>query len=182
MNKKLGPNVEYTKDKSSLSVTITNRLEGWMSMAIFGWVMVWTGMGAYVFLYMLFSGLANEELIFFSVYLAFWAWFEYKALYGWLYKKYGYERILVENGSFVYSRNLFSLKKSKKYDLEEVKPSSKSQESERSFAASYNKSFWIVGNEQIQIPVGDKLVRVGMHITPKETTELIRVFNQSIKK
>ena len=182
MDKKIGPNTSISKTSERVGIKITSQIEGWMSMAIFGWVMVWSGMGAYVLFYILFAGLTSDEQLFFAAYLAFWSWFEYKALYAWLFKKYGYELITITDGVISYSRKLFFLNRNSTFDVSTISPSRKALQSERTFAAAYSKSFWVVGNEQIEFSVGEKTIRFGMHLTPKETTEVIRFFNQAIKK
>jgi len=182
MRQAIGNRITMSKRDGELIVKITSRMEGWQEMALLGWLVVWTSMGIYVLYYLLFAGLAREQQFFFLTYLAFWGWFEYKVLYAYLFKRFGFELLRFRSGEFYLQRNLFGLGKVKRYLVENIQKFQKVEHSQKSFSASYNRSFWVVGNEQVHFRYLDQDIALGMHLSDEETSKLLNYLNQNFRK
>jgi hypothetical protein len=181
MKKEIGDNISISKEDEEVLIKIINPLEGWQEMALLGWLVLWTSLGIYVTFYLFNAGLERDAYIFFIVYLSFWGYFEYKALHGYLFKKFGYELIKINKEKLLYKRSLFKRGKIKNYLRKNIKGFRLFEPSKKSFAAAYNKTFWTVGNEQIEFDYLGGKVSFGMHLEEKDARQLTVFLNRQLK-
>ena len=185
MSKQIGKQISIEQEKSTTQITITDRLEGWMRMALLGWIVVWLSLGIYVIGYLFRFDLAREALLFFVIYLAFWGWFAYKSLYAYLFKTYGFEWVEIdtEKGLLSYGRTILGVSSVKsQFTPNQIDKVERVEQGERSFGSAYSKSFWIVGNEQLQLMGENKNQLIGMHLSPKDANALLGELNRRIKQ
>lgn len=184
MGKQIGNSISIVQEKNKTSITILDRLEGWMRMTLLGWIVVWSSLGLYVISYLLRVDLPKESVLFFIVYLVFWGWFAYKSIYAYLFKTYGFEWMIIDQETKLisYGRSLFGMANTKsQFTPEQVQKVVKVEPSERSFGNTYSKSFWIVGNEQLQLLGNSKTQLFGMHLSAKDANTLLGEANRKIK-
>ncbi len=184
MSKRIGKSISIEQEKGKTSITVLDRLEGWMRMALLGWIVVWTSLGLYVISYLFRADLPKESILFFIVYLVFWGWFAYKSIYAYLFKTYGFEWIVIDNDTKLlsYGRSLFGMANTKsQFTPDQVQKVVRVEAGERSFGSTYSKSFWIVGNEQLQLLGEGKTQLFGMHLSAKDANALLGEVNRKIK-
>ena len=182
MRRSIGDKITVSKTDKELIVKIPGTIEKWMENALLGWVIMWTIMGLYVFYYVSYYELEREPRIFFIVYLAFWAYFEYKSVVSWLFKKYGFELIRVDNEFLYHKVDILGKGKLKRFLLDNVKGMHVNEELDKSMSSVYNKSFWVMGNERIAFQHIDKEAVLGMHLKTNEAKEIVNLINKRIKK
>jgi len=183
MKSAIGNRITLSKKDKETIVKISGTIESWMNHALLGWVMMWTAMGLYV-AYYIFTGKAVTEnmFYFFITYLAFWAFFEIKAVYSWLFRVFGYELIKITPTYVFVKRSLFGFGKSGRYDRENIKELKKVEISRKSVNGAFNKSFWVMGNEQIQFESLGKTHGFGMHLEEADRNELLVFLRRVMKK
>ncbi|MAX80950.1 MAG: hypothetical protein CL843_12350 [Crocinitomicaceae bacterium] len=182
MKKNVGKNTTVSKQEGELIIKITGTLpEKWMEHSILAWVILWSSLGGIILYYMIAGEFSGEQKSFFMAYLAFWGYFEYKSLHAFLYKKIGYELIRIKDGYMYYKRNIIGVEKPKRFDLKNISELGLIQHSRKSFAGAYNKSFWVVGNEQVGFKHLTKKMALGIQISEKEAKEIIRLIRTAIK-
>jgi len=185
MSKQIGKQISIDQGKNRTQITITDRLEGWMRIALLGWIVVWLSLGIYVIGYLFRFDLAKETLLFFVIYLAFWGWFAYKSLYAYLFKTHGFEWVEIdtENELLSYGRNILGMASVKsQFTPDQIDKVERIEQGERSFGSAYSKSFWIVGNEQLLLKGKSKNQLIGMHLSPKDANALLGELNRRIKQ
>lgn len=183
MKSSIGNRITVSKLDKETVIKIDGTIEPWMNHALLGWLLMWTVMGVYVF-YFIYSGNALEDKVFyfFITYLAFWAYFEIKAMYSWLFRVYGYELVKITPSEFFVKRSLFGYGKVKRFDRENIKELQKVEHNRKSVNAAFNKSFWVMGNEQIQFESIGKHHGFGMHLEEKDRNELLVLLRRVLKK
>ncbi|MFT4755305.1 MAG: hypothetical protein ACI85Q_002874 [Salibacteraceae bacterium] len=182
MKQSIGQRITISKKESETIIRINGTVEGWMNHALLGWVFLWSMTGLYV-IYFLFSGKAQDDQYFFFItYLTFWSFFEYKAVYSWLFRVKGYELIKVLPDAVYIKRGVFSFGKMKRYVRENIKDLKKVSQENNSLSSVYNKSFWVMGNEQIMFNYIGENVGFGMHLTQKDTSALLLLVRKMLKK
>jgi len=183
MKSAIGNRITVSKMDKETIIRISGTIEPWMNHALLGWLVMWTAMGAYV-AYYIFTGKAVTEnmFYFFITYLAFWTYFEVKALYSWLFRMYGYELIKITSSHLFVKRTLFGYGKVKRFDRENIVDLKKVEVSRKSVNGAFNKSFWVMGNEQIQFESLGKVQGFGMHLEEKERNELLVYLRRVLKK
>jgi len=182
MKNSIGDRITLSKKEKEFIIKISGTIEPWMNHALLGWLIMWTIMGGYV-VYVVFSGQAvNERLWFFVTYLAFWLYFEVKALYSWLFRAYGYELIKITPTEMFVKRALFGYGKVNRYDRENIKELRKVENNRKSISEGFNKSFWVMGNEQLIFDCFGKQIGLGMHLEEKDRSELLIELRRFLKR
>ena len=182
MKQAIGDRITTSKKDQETIVKIDGTVEPWMNHALLGWVVLWSMTGFYV-MYFIYSGKAQgDQFFFFLTYLTFWVFFEYKAVYSWLFRVRGYELIRITSDAIYIKRAVFSFGKVQRYVRENIKDLRKVPQGEKSFNAVYNKSFWVMGNEQLVFDYIGKNVGIGMHLNEKETASLLMFLRKTLKR
>ncbi len=182
MKLSIGERITVSRQEKDTIIMIDGTVESWMNHALLGWVLMWTAIGLYV-AYFLYSGQAEEgQTFFFLTYLMFWLYFEAKALYSWLFRVKGFELIKITSDAWYIKRSVFSYGKVIRYVKENVKDLRKVENDRKSVTAAFNKSFWVVGNEQLVFDYIGKNVGIGMHLTEKDRNELLAYLRKVMKK
>lgn len=182
MKKVLGHNTTASKVDNELIIKVTGTLpEKWMEHAIFIWLLLWSSLGAVVIYYFVSDQFTTDQKGFFLAYLFFWAYFEWKSLHSYLYKKFGYELIRIKDGHLYYRKYLFGMGQPKRYDLRNIEELGVIEHSRKSFAAAYGKSFWVIGNERVGFVHLSKKVAMGMQITDQEAKGIVKLIRQMPK-
>lgn len=182
MKQSIGDRITISKQDSETIIRIDGTVESWMNHALLGWVVMWSFTGLYVIHY-LYSGKADSDQVFFFItYLAFWGYFEFKAVYSWLFRVRGYELIKINSEALFIKRGVFSFGKVHRYVRENIKDLAKVEMEKNSLNAVYNKSFWVMGNEQIVFRYIGKNIGIGMHLTEKDTAALLMMIRKTLKK
>ena len=183
MKSAIGNRITVSKKDKETIIKISGTIEPWMNHALLGWLVMWTIMGAYVVYYVITGKTEGENMFyFFLTYLAFWGYFEIKAFYSWMFRAYGYELVKITPSEIFVKRSLFGYGKSKRYDRENVKDFRKVETSRKSVNAAFNKSFWVMGNEQIEFDSLGQAYGFGMHLEEKERNELLVFLRRLLKK
>ncbi len=182
MKKSIGNNTSVSTKDGETIIKVSGTLpEKWMENALLAYVILWSSLGAVVIYYASTGKFTADQQGFFMAYLAFWAFFEYRSVYSYLYKKWGFELIKIREGHLYYRRYLFGMGKPQRYDLKNVTELGIIEHSKKSFAGVYNKSFWIVGNERVGFRHISKKVAFAMQVTDKEAKEVVRIIKQAKK-
>lgn len=182
MKQEIGERVSVSKKDAETIVRIDGTVEGWMNHALLGWVVMWSITGLFVIRF-LYSGKAEASQFYFLItYLAFWAYFEYKAIYSWLFRVKGYELVKITPDAVYIKRAVFNFGKVQRYVRENVKDMEKVDQDSKSLNAVYNKSFWVMGNEKIMFKYIGKNIGFGMHLTDKETSALLSLMRKTLKR
>jgi hypothetical protein len=182
MKLSIGDRITISKKDQETIIKILGKTEVWMNHALLGWLLMWTVIGVYVIYYILSSDPSTEQMFFFITYVIFWIYFEIKVIYSWLFKSYGFELIKITPNEWYVKRSVFSYGKVRRYVKENIKDIRMVKTERKSINDSLNKSFWIVGNEQIAFDYIGKNIGIGIHLTPKEQSELLMQLRKIMKK
>lgn len=182
MRKEISENISISKQDSETVIKIHSPLENWQEAVLLAWLVLWTVLGTGILYYLLSGKFGSDQTIFFIVYLAFWLYFEFHGLRSFLYKKYGYELVKINNSKLLYKRNLFGTGKIRHYTLKNISRFQMIEHAQKSFAAAYSKSFWTIANERIIFKYLDTKGLLGMHLDDKDARELLRFLNNEIKR
>lgn len=151
---------------------------------LFFWLFAWSVCGVIVMAN--YFKLTNENTkLFVIVYLSFWAYFEYKIIRVYMWKRDGKEKLWIADGQLFYQQEVYNKGKIKSYDLNLLNEIKEIDKDRSGFAEVINSSFWMKGSENLEIIAGGKTIRFGYQLSEKETDSIlkeIRQFIKSIKK
>jgi len=171
----------FSESDSSGLVEIRAQIPKWQETLLFGWVLAWTFCGLVV-IASFFDDYTREEKLMMLVYIIFWIYFEYKAVYAFLWKKWGKEFIKIDSEGIHYKRDIKSYGKSMKFFKENIQKFTPIDLKERSFVNSYYQSFWMVGNESIQFQHLGKNISLALGCNPKQRDEVLKFLKYQRKK
>lgn len=182
MKQSIGERITLSQKDSELVIKILGTIETWMNHALLGWIIMWTLMGAYV-AYFAFSGKATDDQFWFLLtYLAFWVYFEAKAVYSWLFRVYGFELVKITSTELVLKKSLFTYGKVLRFNRENIKNVHQADPFQKSVVTAFNKSFWVMGNEQVLFESIGQTYGFGMHLNEKDAGQLMAVVKKFLKK
>ncbi len=181
MESRIGDRITIWREGPKTIIKIDGRMEDWMMHAIAAWDILWTAMGGYVIYYLISGKAQGDQMIFFLVYLAFWLYFEYKGIEAFVYKLNGYERIEIDRDTLSVTTKVFGTRTAvvEKKDVQQIR---RADPNRKSIWAGFDKSFWVVGNQQVIIDAGNKLLKTGMHLDSKDAESLARKLRYLINR
>jgi hypothetical protein len=142
------------------------------------WVTLWSLAGIAVLL-QLFGDYSKEEKLYLSVWLAFWFYFEYVGIYALLWKIKGFERLLINKDSFIYSKNLGKSGKKQIFPKQNISSLIPIAVSEKSLIFNLTNSYWNRGNEAVEIRVNGQNIRFGLKLSKPEAASVISFLRKS---
>jgi hypothetical protein len=172
--------ISILKKEDVLSIVILSANDRKKVMFMLLWLIAWSVCGVIVFAN--YFKLQNKDAkLFVIVYLSFWAYFEFKILRAFTWKKWGKEKLWVQNGIIYYQREINGRGKIKEYNLELVDDLKIRELNPGSFFDYINQSFWIKGGERLEFTYQGKQVSFGMQITDEEARTILKDLKSFIK-
>jgi hypothetical protein len=148
---------------------------------MFLWLFAWSVSGVIVIAnyFKLTNDSAKMMII---VWLAFWAYFEFKIIRVYMWKRFGKEKLWIKNGTLLYQQDINGKGKIKEYDLNLISELSLIALTNGSIADTFSQTFWVKGGERIEFTSQGKVVKFGMQLTDEEAAKTIAALNKFLKK
>lgn len=174
--------IQYLEKEDEFQLNVYPQAAPWHLRVLLIWNLLWTFCGAIVFWQLLITP-ERELRLFFLAYLALWAWFEYKGIKFYLWKRFGVEQIKINKDNFLYNRfDVNTGKQALSYQLENIKKIEKLKINNKSYAYTYQQSFWMPGNETIGFQYFDRVVGFGLQLNKEEVQSLVKVLQFQLKR
>lgn len=143
------------------------------------WLFAWTFCGLAIGSQMFIE--QNEELkTMILVFVAFWAYFEYKVVKAFRWRKSGEEQIFISEEEVHYGRTYNNRGILKQYKKSGVNSVREIEEETNSFVDAFSSSYWVIGGETLAFTANGKMVTFGLRLSEKETFQLKKQINQLI--
>lgn len=175
----IGERISFVKTKEQLSVIITQEIPRWKETLLLTWIMAWLFCGI-LFILELTQRSNQQERLFFTIVIAFWAFFFVRIGKAYLWRKGGREMIWISPTELTVKNAWWSYGKAKSYFLDNVKEVSLIPVDPKNFMQSLDRSFWVVGGENISIKYMKKELRIGKQLDDKEARQLAMLLDKSI--
>lgn len=148
---------------------------------MFIWLLAWSASGIIVIVnyFTLTQDNAKMMLI---VWLAFWAYFEFKIFRVYMWKRFGKEKIWIKNGIIFYQQDINGRGKIKEFDLNLISDFELIKLTDGSIADTFSQTFWVKGGERIEFICQSKLLKFGMQLNDDEAKKTIIALNAFVKK
>ncbi len=148
---------------------------------LFLWLMAWTVSG--IIVVMNYFKLSQENAkLFIIIWLAFWAYFEFKIIRVFMWKRFGKEKLWIKNGSVFYQQETSGRGKINEYDLNLVSDFSLIEIEKDNFADAFAQTFWVKGGERIQFTSQSQLIKFGMQLSDEESKKIVASITKFMKK
>ncbi|MFZ6051165.1 hypothetical protein [Halocola ammonii] len=177
----IGERISFVKTKEQLSIIITQEVPRWKETLLLTWLMAWVFVGVF-FIFELTQRTDQQERMFFTIVIAFWAFFLVRIGKAYLWRKGGREMIWISPGELTIKNGWWNYGKAKTYFLDNVKGVSLIPVEPKNFMQSLDRSFWVVGGENVAIKYMKKELRVGKQLEEREARQLVMLIDKSISE
>ncbi len=161
------------KENGEISIAIIAITERWKQAVLLLWMLAWSVSGVIVLTYY-FQVKSADEKSALIVWFGFWAYFEYKVIKAFRWRKWGREIIRIKNRKLHYRRDIGGRGRTKTYEIDFIKNLGKHEANEPGFIRSMNNSYWIIAGETISFDYYGKEIKLGMQLEDKDSKELLR--------
>ncbi len=182
--KTIGERISIENHNNHTTIVVSTQIERWQEGLLLAWSIAWTFCG-FVFLYFLFFGEVgkNERLILF-VMTVFWAYFEYRIVKTFLWRKYGIEFIKIDADKFTLKKSILSYGKANEYITKQINHQEVEslKQNPKSFAKVMNDSFWLIGEGAVRFSDKGKYVYFGHQLEADDAEKLAQEVRKAIRK
>jgi hypothetical protein len=155
--------------------------ENWKTNLIKIWLILWTSCGVIV-LWELFSTVSKEQKLYFAIYIVFWLYFELKMFAVIRWRTSGLECIKILDNKLVLEKTI----KGRGFPIDiafsEIKKVYVAEISSVSFAAVFNNSYWLEGQESIVIETNKKKYGFGLQLKKAESEKIVKAITKHLNK
>ncbi len=147
---------------------------------MFVWLFLWT-IGGFIIFVNYFKLTNQSARLFVIIWLAFWAYFEFKIARVFLWKRFGKEKLWVKDGALFYQREISGRGKIRQYDLNLISDLRFVELEKGNFADVFNQTFWVKGGERLEFSHQSKKIRFGMQLPDDEAKTILKEIRQFLK-
>lgn len=147
---------------------------------LFLWLMAWTVSGIIIITNYFKLTQENAKLMI-IVWLAFWAYFEFKIIRVYMWKRFGKEKLWIKNGSLFYQQDINGRGKIKEFDANLISDIELIELTRGDFADYFNQSFWVKGGERIIFSCQSKFIKFGLQLEDDEAKKVIAELKKFLK-
>jgi hypothetical protein len=116
------------------------------------------------------------------IWLAFWAYFEFKIIRVFMWKRFGKEKLWIKNGNHIcINKTLTAKEKLKSLMLNLVSDIELIALTKGSIADTFSQTFWVKGGERIEFTCQAKIVKFGMQLDDDEANKIIAALKKFLK-
>ena len=196
METTMGNRILVIDEKDNCKIIITPKKERWKEAILFAWLMAFTFVGFYM-MYLLFFGLDSidnskiegdpttvlrNQKIYLLVFVAFWMYFEFKVLKGFLWLWKGKELIRITKEEITIKNSIISYGKANRYFIENLKHFDLVEHKTFSFGFDYENAFWRQGTDTLIFDVNGKAIGLAKKLNERDAKLLWRLMKDRMKK
>jgi hypothetical protein len=147
---------------------------------LFLWLLAWTISGVIV-IGNYFTITQDKAKLLLIIWIAFWAYFEFKIIRVFMWKRFGKEKLWIKNGLLLYKEDINGRGKTKEFDLNLISNLEFIALTNGSIADTFSQTFWVKGGERIQFTCQSKVIKFGMQLADDEAKKIISTLNKYLK-
>lgn len=143
------------------------------------WLLAWT-----------FCGLAIGSQVFYDenpelrkmilIFLAFWAYFEFKVIKVFRWRRSGEEQFYITDEIFSYGRTYHNRGILKQYRKDLVNSVRPLELDGNSLIKAFSDSYWVIGGEKLAFTANGKVIPFGLRLSDKEARQLTSELNKAL--
>ncbi|MFN5831593.1 MAG: hypothetical protein ACK46R_12655 [Bacteroidota bacterium] len=145
------------------------------------WFILWTISGMIVFT-QFFVPTPRDVKVWYAVWMAFWAYFEYKASVLLSYRRKGKEILQFSESGFTFRRDINGRGIDKVYERAEIKNIRTVDFKDKKVIARVQPLYWNMGYETVLFDYKGKEEALGLQLTEEEAQQLVKIMKQRLNK
>ncbi len=177
----IGKRISIKRKEDELSIVIISLKEKTKSILLTVYLILWSLSGIYVFS-QYFNLIDPNTKVAVLVWMGFWAYFEYKIVKAYLWRKFGVEKMKVRNGEILYKRDTAGKGKVKTFEQDFIKDLHYIEIKENSFFENINNSYWVIAGERLAFDYYGKEIKFGIQLDEADAQSLLKLIKKELKK
>ena len=145
------------------------------------WFILWTISGMIVFT-QFFVPTSRDVKVWYAVWMAFWAYFEYKASVLLSYRRKGKEILQFSESGFTFRRDINGRGIDKVYERADIKNIRTVDFKDKKVIARVQPLYWNMGYETVLFDYKGKEEALGLQLTEEEAQQLVKIMKQRLNK
>jgi hypothetical protein len=187
----LSERISSHRHEDYTTVIVSSKIEKWKESLIFGWLMLWTLMGAGIIYYLVTDSFSESMLqnttkkdlqLYLGVFLVLWAYFEYRVGRVYWWRKKGMEYFKFEENRLIMKRAFGKYGKAFEYLYGNITDLKIIERKQKSFSKVMGSAFWDIGNEALSFEYQGRQIIFGIQLEPQEAKILKMFFRDELKK
>lgn len=174
----IGNRISHQSKNGVFSVVIAASVEKYKETLLATWLFFWTASGIY-FLAQLFGPFPKETKLFIVVLLSFWAYYEYRVINIWMWRKFGYESIKFMDDKLLIRDVVRGKGKTREFFIDNIQHFMKVK-IDNQWVSSMNQSFWVKGTGQVHFEYQGKLIHFGKQLNDNELSSLLTLVSKEL--
>lgn len=171
--------VEDTKEKFTLKIKAFVEEDKQKFFTV--WLGAFTLCGLLI-ISQLFVNQDSELKLMVFVFAVFWAYFEFKMVRTWRWRRVG-EEVIEMDDQFLYLGKRYNERGIlKAYPLDGVDLPRKFNNKSNEFVKAINDSYWMISNEQLCFNYNNRVVLFGHRLSDQEMSKVLKALNFQLKK
>ena len=166
---------------NTLEIVVLPFMDPFKQKVLATWILFWSFIGVYLIYELLFAAGARELKLYLLVWLAFWAYLEFKTVKAYRFRNNGMETIAVKEGKFIYVRQIGGRGLDQVFDTTWIQEIRKVDESPNSFFGFMSKSYWTLNNESLEMLYKGRSIRFGLDLNDQESQQIVGKIKSKIK-
>ncbi len=176
----IGKRISIKSSENEISIVIISLKEKTKNILLTIYLFLWSISGIIVFSQYLTVSDPNTKLAM-LLWMAFWAYFEYKIFKAYMWRKFGVEKIKLRNGSFLYKRDRAGKGKIITFEFDFIKELRYVEPKENSFFENINNSYWVIAGERLAFDYYGREIKFGIQLDEADAKALLKLINKEIK-
>lgn len=188
--KYISERISYHRHKDYTTILISTKVEKWKESLLYGWMMLWMLVGIAI-VYVLITGNylttvagdtpKNQLQLFLIIFMVFWAYYLYKIIRVYSWRKRGVEYLKLDKEALVIKRAFGKLGKAHSYQYANMEPIKILDQKEKSYSTVMQGAFWDIGNERLSFDYFHKAIIFGIQLDSNEAKKLKEFINSEMK-
>ncbi len=168
----------FTKD-NVFSLVILPTAEKKKTNLLFLWLFAWSVSG--IIILVNYFKLTNDNAkLMIIIWLGFWAYFEFKIIRVYMWKRFGQEKLWIKNGVLHYQQNINGRGKIKEFDLNLISDWDVIKVEQANIADYFSQTFWVKGGERIEFICQGKLIKFGMQLPDEDAAKILTAIKKQL--
>lgn len=164
--------IKIEKNDAKLQIVIKAFLDKKKQQILLVWILLFSLCGIAI-IAQFFEDYNAETKVFFGVYIAFWIFFEFKVLYAYRWRKYGEEKIIIDQDQLILIKTIGKRGVTQQFKLEDITKIDFFKDESGGFAKSMNTSYWNINKYHIVLNLKDSIVPFGIDLENKDAKNII---------
>lgn len=179
--KLLSEKVSYSSDPGRLQILILGKIERWKESLLLGWLLAWFFCGGVVISEYLKTDDRDLKMIF-VIFLVFWAYYLWRVLRVFIFRRGGNELIKVEDGVLTLKKSFYTYGKSRIFNLNQITEFQKIELKKTSIGYTYENGWWVLGGEKLSFKYHGTYVKFAMQIEEPVRDRVYHLIQKEIIK